>query len=59
MQLAAAYPGRLPVKYRGIRRVPVRRFPYSIFYYVEREHIVVLGVFHSRRDPRNWQRRME
>jgi plasmid stabilization system protein ParE len=35
----------------------VRRFPYSVFYRVEADRIVVLAVFHGRRNPRIWQAR--
>jgi plasmid stabilization system protein ParE len=35
----------------------VRRFPYSVFYSVESEQIVVLAVFHARRDPAIWKGR--
>ena len=41
-----------------IRRAPVRRFPYLIFYRVEPDQIVVLSVFHTSRDPRIWQSRI-
>ena len=34
-----------------------RRFPYSIFYTAESQQIVVLAVFHARRDPAVWQAR--
>lgn len=40
-----------------LRRVLVRRFPYGVFYLVERERIVVVAVLHASRDPRLWQRR--
>jgi plasmid stabilization system protein ParE len=38
-----------------IRCVRARRFPYSVFYRVEGDQIVVLAVFHARRDPIIWQ----
>ena len=40
------------------RRAPVRRFPYSVFYKVEPERVVVISVFHGRRDPKVWQERV-
>jgi plasmid stabilization system protein ParE len=42
---------------KNVRRSLLPRFPYGIFYRVEKEQIVVLGVFHNRRDPRRWQER--
>jgi plasmid stabilization system protein ParE len=35
----------------------VRRFPYSIYYLIESGQIVILAVFHARRDPTIWQSR--
>jgi len=55
--LAATYPERFPIKHADIRRVPARRFPYSVFYRVEAQRIVVLAIFHARRDPTIWQSR--
>jgi toxin ParE1/3/4 len=41
----------------GIRRIVAERFPYSIFFRSEPTRIVVLAVFHFRRNPSIWQRR--
>jgi plasmid stabilization system protein ParE len=42
----------------GIRRTLTRRFPYAIYFSVERETIVILAVLSTARDPAEWQRRM-
>lgn len=57
VQGAAEQPQRYAVMYRDIRCIRVRRFPYSVFYRVEPRRLVVLAVFHARRDPRVWQQR--
>ncbi len=57
VDLASKYPDRYPVKHKEIRCIRVRHFPYSIFYTVESQQIVVLAVFHARRDPAIWQAR--
>ncbi len=44
-----------PAVYQGIRRFLVRRFPYGIFYVVEEKQLVILAVFHAKRDPKSWQ----
>jgi plasmid stabilization system protein ParE len=46
-----------PVVHGGMRRVVAKRFPYSVYYRIEPDHIVVLAVFHSSRSPAIWQRR--
>ena len=45
------------IVYENVRRALVRRFPYGIFYMVEEDRIVVLGILHARRDPKTWQDR--
>ena len=53
----------LPEGYRevvpGVRRVLVRRFPYGIYYKIEPERLVILAVYHSKRDPKGWKARVE
>ena len=50
-----------PLKYQelrsGIRRALLRRFPYAVYFAVERDVIVILAVLHASRDPAEWQRR--
>lgn len=54
--------GRTPemyiVVYRDIRRALTRRFPYAVYYYIAGNEVVVLGILHARRDPREWQSRV-
>lgn len=57
VELAAGQPERFPVKHNGIRCVHVRRFPYTVHFRSETHRIVVLAVFHARRDPTIWQTR--
>jgi toxin ParE1/3/4 len=57
VERASTDPEKFPVKYGAIRSVPVRRFPYSVFYIHEPLRIVVLAVFHTRRNPSIWQSR--
>lgn len=44
-------PGGYPVVAVGCRRALVRRFPYSIYFRIEPDLIVVLAVYHQRRNP--------
>jgi len=50
-------PFRFPEVHPPIRRAVLRRFPYAIMFRVTDEEIVVLSVFHSRRDPKRWKSR--
>ena len=47
-----------PRVHGDVRRHITRRFPYSVLFVVESEHIEVIAVFHSSRDPKTWLRRM-
>lgn len=55
--LAANQPLIYPSVRANTRRVTTRRFPYSVYFRPEHHRIVVLAVFHYRRDPSIWPRR--
>jgi toxin ParE1/3/4 len=57
LALVAEHPLRFAIKHRDIRCAAVRRFPYLIYFVVEPNRVVVLAVFHVRRDPIVWQER--
>ncbi len=46
-----------PLVHKELRRMLIRRFPYGLFYLMEEGMIVLLAVFHARRDPKQWQSR--
>ena len=49
---------RLGSIWRGtVRRLPLRRFPYSIIYRLEDSEVHVLAIAHQRRRPGFWQGR--
>lgn len=43
--------------YKNTRRVLVRKFPFGIHYLIENEKIVVLAIFHMKRNPRELRKR--
>jgi toxin ParE1/3/4 len=43
-------PHHFPVFYRGFRRVLIRRFPYRLFFRIEKDTAVVFRVLHVARD---------
>jgi plasmid stabilization system protein ParE len=51
-------PFSYPLKYKGVRKALVYRFPYGVFYTVDEQTIVVFAIFHAKRDPRVWQDRI-
>lgn len=52
---------RNPLIYRRIhkelRRIPIRRFPHRIFFFVQGDQVIVTAVFHARKDPSSWTER--
>lgn len=42
---------------RGMQRLLVRRFPYAILFRDEPECVVIIAVFHAKRDPSVWRKR--
>jgi plasmid stabilization system protein ParE len=47
------------IVHKQLRRANVKRFPYGIFYIVEAERLVIVGVLHARRAPRHWKARLQ
>jgi plasmid stabilization system protein ParE len=50
-------PRQCPVVHNTIRRALTRRFPYEVFFVEEDERIVILAVFHAKRNPKIWRER--
>jgi toxin ParE1/3/4 len=51
-------PELYPEVHNGVRRAPVRRFPYSVFYRTRGDRLEIIAVFQDRRSPSRWQRRI-
>lgn len=51
-------PQQYPRVHKSIRRALIRRFPYSVFFVDDDERVVVLSVFHAKRNPKRWQDRI-
>jgi len=50
-------PQQFPVIFVDLRRAPLRRFPYGLFFRLRADAIYVIACFHSSRDPQVWRRR--
>ncbi len=40
-----------------IRKVNTKRFPYGIYYYIDKKRIVILGVLNLKDNPDKWKSR--
>lgn len=44
---------------KNLRRLPIQRFPYRIFYFVINEKIIITAVLHARKNPKEWSERLK
>jgi plasmid stabilization system protein ParE len=44
-------PDRFPLDFGDARCAPVQNFPYCLYYRVQPNRIVILGIYHQSRDP--------
>ncbi len=54
---ASVNPSRHPRVFDEVREGLVQGFPYCVYYREERGNLLVIGVFHTSRDPSIWQSR--
>ena len=54
---ACAAPRRFREVIPNVRRIRVHRFPFGIYYRVRGSQLIVLAVFHARRNPDSWRAR--
>lgn len=59
LQRIAEGPEAFQIVHRNTRRAPMRKFPYSVFYRVYPESIIVVACMHGRRSPTRWRSRTE
>jgi plasmid stabilization system protein ParE len=57
ISLAAENPLHYELIHKEIRRIVAKRFPFSVYFRVEAKRIVVLAVFHGKRDSALWKAR--
>ena len=50
-------PNLYPQVHKRVRRALTRKFPFAVFFLVEKKRIVVLSVFHAKRNPQVWRKR--
>ena len=50
-------PDRYPEAWPGTREALVTKWPYCIYFQMHDDHVMVIAVFHTSRDPVTWQRR--
>jgi plasmid stabilization system protein ParE len=51
-------PQQFPRVHKIVRRALTRRFPYQILFVVDEDRVVILSVFHAKRNPKRWHKRV-
>jgi plasmid stabilization system protein ParE len=54
----ADIPTGFAVVHRQARRALLHRFPFAVFYVLDKDGVMVLGVLHGSRQPRFWMSRV-
>jgi len=57
IQVITDQPALFPIVHRRIHRALIHKFPFGIYYRIEKDTIVVVAVMHGHRNPRQWQSR--
>jgi toxin ParE1/3/4 len=55
VQVIAERPLRFQTVHHQMRRAGIRRFPYGLFFQVERDRIAVFACMHERRNAKRWK----
>jgi plasmid stabilization system protein ParE len=55
MQTIGEQPDRYPEVEPRVREALVSGWPYCVYYQIHDDHVMVIAVFHSSRDPAIWQ----
>ena len=50
-------PSAFQKKYKNVKVTFIQRFPYGIHYIIRTDVIIIIGIFHTSRSPKNWKDR--
>jgi plasmid stabilization system protein ParE len=53
-----ANPEMFPIALRNTRKAMVKRLPYTLYYQIGDKEIMILAVFHGKRSPSHWRKRI-
>lgn len=49
--------GSFPLVHKDVRRALIKRFPYGIYFFDEGASLIVIAIYHAKRNPKRWQER--
>ena len=44
--------------YKNFRRALLNKFPFGIYYVLESSKVVIIAVYHEKRNPKSWKKRV-
>jgi len=53
----AEQPLMYPIVHRNIHRALIHKFPFGIFYKIDKNLIIIFAIMHVSRNPRRWKKR--
>lgn len=53
----AEQPNAFTTVHKSVRRALVRRFPFGVFYQIDKDGVIVIAILHGSRHPRAWKER--
>jgi len=56
-EIISSTPKVFPTIYKHTHRIIAQRFPFGIYYQIEKHYIIVIAVLHGSRHPKKWKRR--
>ena len=51
-------PDSFQKRYKNVKIRFISRFPFGIHYLMKNDEIIIVGVFHTSRTPKNWTKRL-
>ena len=57
LETIAEHPAQYPITDGDVRGAFVPRFPFCVYFRVKTNHVVIVAVFHTSREPSDWQGR--
>lgn len=44
-------------RYKSVRAFALKRFPYNVYYILEKDALFIIAILHQKRNPKIWKKR--
>lgn len=59
LDLLRTNPESFQLRYKNVRVLFLKKYPFGIHYFIEENIIKVIAVFHTKRNPKRWTERLK